>query len=106
MDHWLVGAGLAAVLGVLISAGNYLLSKRILEKKPSMLSVASVPRQIINVAYLLVVYLAAPLTPWGLTELLVGAAVGLTGAMFYFTGKLLKTAKPPEEAQSGGDKNG
>lgn len=106
MEHWLVGAVLAGVGGVLVSAGNYMLSKWILQKKPGMLAMISMPRQIINVAYLLVVYLVSSLTPWQPVALLVGAAVGLSGAMFYFTGKLLKTTKPQEEAQAGGDKNG
>ncbi len=104
MEHWLVGALLAALAGVLISAGNYALSRRIMEKKPGLLAAMSIPRQLVNVVYFVALYLLSSVTPWGVAELLIGGAVGLTGAMFYFTGKLLKPVKPGKE--NGGDENG
>lgn len=106
MDHWLVGGVLAALVGVLISLLNYKISLYVLQKKPELLSMMSIPRQLIHIIYLVIVYMVAPMMPWGLMELLVGAALGLTGAMFYFTQKLLKVTKSEGEKNNGGDENG
>lgn len=101
-----VGTGLAAVFGVLISTLNYKLTAYILKKKPELFTMISIPRQIINVIYLVAVYLLASVTPWSEMELLVGAALGLTCSMFWFTRKLMKLAKPQENEIDGGDENG
>ena len=108
MDHWLIGGILAAAVGVLLSWGNYLLSRMLLRKKPELLSMITLPRQIINIAYLVVIYFLADKTPWGLMPLLIGAAVGLTGAVFLFTRQLLKTMDggTPQEKEREGDDNG
>ncbi len=108
MDHWLIGGGLAAAVGALLSWGSYLLSRMLLDKKPELLSMVSMPRQIVNIAYLAVIYFLADKTPWGLMPLLIGAAVGLTGAMFLFTRKLLKVmdGETLEEKEREGDDNG
>lgn len=103
MEHWLVGALLAGLGGVLISYLSYLLSRQVLKKKPSLFSAVTVPRQIIQIGYLAVVYFLQPMTPWGLVELLVGAAMGLTVAMFFFTKSLLNAIRQDE---TGGDENG
>ena len=47
-------------------------------------------RQIMNVAFLAAVYFITPYTPWGLIPLLVGAALGSTLTMFFFTYLLVK----------------
>lgn len=104
MEHWMIGAALAALGGVLISYFSYLLSRQVLQKKPSLFSAVTVPRQIIQIGYLALVYLVQPMTPWGLVELLVGAAAGLTVAMFFFTKALLSRLHGDE--RDGGDKNG
>ena len=108
MDHWLIGGILAAAVGVLLSWGNYLLSRMLLRKKPELLSMITLPRQIVNIAYLAIIYFLADKTPWDLMPLLVGAAVGLTGAMFLFTRQLLKTMDggTPQEKEREGDDNG
>lgn len=108
MDHWLVGGILAALIGALISLLNYRLSLYIVKKKPDMLAMMSVPRQIINIVYLVAVYLLAEKTPWELMPLLVGAALGLTGTMFVCTRLLLKAVEtaPGTEQNHGGDDNG
>lgn len=103
MEHWLVGVLLAGLGGVLISYLSYLLSRQVLKKKPSLFSAVTVPRQIIQIGYLAVVYFLQPMTPWGLVELLVGAAMGLTVAMFFFTKSLLNDIRHEE---TGGDENG
>lgn len=110
MEHWLVGGVVAALVGLVISGVNYKLSLSILKKKPELVAAMSAPRQILNVAYLLLVYLVAPYTPWDLMALLIGAAIGMTGSMFFFTGKLLKNVpggKPTNTTEeSGGDNHG
>lgn len=112
MGHWIVGAALAALVGVVISYLSYLLSVQVLKKCPSLFTAVSVPRQIIQVGYLAAVYFLQPYTPWGLMELLVGAALGLTVAMFFFTKNLLGRINGPapsaeeQNVKSGGDDNG
>ena len=109
MEHWLVGGVLAALGGVLISYLSYLLSRQVLKKNSGLFTAVSVPRQIIQIGYLALCYFVQPMTPWGLMELLVGAAIGLTVAMFYFTKLLLKQmneASQEETKESGGDDNG
>lgn len=113
MGHWIVGAALAALTGVLISLINHRLSLMMLKKNPNMLAMMSMPRQVINIAYLLAVYFLAPMTPWDRVPLLVGAVVGLTGSMFFFTHALLKSMKQSGSAEQadqpknhGGDENG
>lgn len=110
MEHWLVGGGLAALVGLAISAVNYKISLSVLRKKPDLVAAVSVPRQILNVGYLLLVYFLSPFTPWDRTPLLVGAVIGMTGSMFLFTTMLLKNipdTKPSNSAEeSGGDNHG
>lgn len=108
MDHWLIGGILAFVVGALLSWGSYLLSRMLLKNKPELLSMVSMPRQIINIAYLVAVYFLSDKTPWGLMPLLIGAALGLTGAMFLFTRQLLKDMEqaPAQEKENGGEDHG
>lgn len=110
MEHWLVGGALAALVGLAISAANYKLSLVMLKKKPDLVAAMSVPRQILNVGYLLLIFLLAPYTPWDAMELLIGAAIGMIGSMFFFTGQLLKNITPPKPSNtmedSGGDNHG
>ena len=108
MEHVLVGGILAAAVGVLLSWGNYLISRTLLRKKPELLSMVSMPRQIVNIAYLVVIYFLADMIPWGLMPLLIGAAVGLTGGMFLFTRHLLKDMEraSPREKENGGEDHG
>lgn len=108
MDHWLIGGILAAAVGALLSWGSYLFSRMLLEKKPELLSMLTLPRQIVNIAYLAAIYFLADKTPWGLMPLLIGAAVGLTGAMFLFTRKLIKVmdGETSQEKEREGDDNG
>ena len=110
MEHWLVGGGLAALIGLAIAAVNYKISLTVLRKKPELVSVMSLPRQVLNVAYLLFVYLVAPYTPWDRMALLIGAAIGMTGSMFFFTWKLLKNVPGIKSSntteESGGDNHG
>jgi len=110
MEHWLVGGVLAALIGLAIAAVNYKISLTVLRKKPELVSVMSLPRQVLNVGYLLLVYFLADHTPWGQIPLLVGAVIGMTGSLFFFTTRLLKNMpgeKPSTTTEeSGGDNHG
>lgn len=103
MVNNIAGALIALALGCLISYINYRISAVILNKKPDIIAASSVVRQIVNVAYLAAVYFIAPLTPFSLVYLLVGAVIGLTCSMFYFTYRLIK--KTDNKNGSGGGEN-
>lgn len=86
----IIGAVIAAAVGFLIAFANYIFSKKVLLKAPDKYSVTFVARQILQVAYLVLVYFI-----WSKTQiadliyLLVGAVAGMTIPMFFFTKKLL-----------------
>ena len=86
----IICAVIAAAVGFLIAFVNYIFSKKMLLKAPDKYSVTFVARQILQVAYLVLVYFI-----WSKTQiadliyLLVGAVAGMTIPMFFFTKKLL-----------------
>ena len=90
MNHWITGAVLAFAAGIAVSLLNYRISLLVMRKKPDAYPMTSVIRQITNVAYLAAVYFIAPYTPWELIPLLVGAALGSTLSIFFFTYLLVK----------------
>lgn len=111
MNHWFFGAALAFLAGTAISYINYRISLLVLRKKPDAVAASSVARQFLNVAYFAAVYFLTPYTPWGLLSTLVGAAIGITIPMFWFTYLLLRasgnrpagTQKEPESTTKGDD---
>jgi hypothetical protein len=86
----LIGAAITLALGVLIAVGNYFLSAYMLKKRPEAYAYTTVLRQIVQVLYLVAVLFIGEKTPADVIYLLIGAAVGITVPMFYFTGKLVK----------------
>lgn len=108
MEHWIVGGILAALLGAAVSWLTYLMSRKTMKVKPDLMSAMSLPRQMVQIGFLVAVYLLSPLTPWNYVELLVGAVVGMTAGMFVFTGKLLRELEAPEseDTEERGDENG
>ena len=85
-----LGAAIAFLLGFGIAAGNYALSSRILKKAPNKLSLAMMARQFVQVLFLVLVYFLGQYTPWNRLWLLVGAVLGMTLPMLWFTSKLVK----------------
>lgn len=86
----IIGAVIAAAVGFLIAFVNYIFSKKVLLKTPDKYSVTIVARQILQVAYLVLVYFIGSKTQIAdLIYLLVGAVAGMTVPMFFFTKKLL-----------------
>ncbi len=87
---------LAALGGVIVSLINYLISRAAMKAKPALLPATSIFRQLISIGYITLVYFAAtrlelePLAP------LIGAALGATLPMFYFTYRLVRDKKPDD----------
>lgn len=105
----IIGAVIAAAFGFLIAFTNYIISKKVLLKNPDKYSASFVARQILQVAYLVLVYFIGSKTQFAdLAYLLVGAVAGMTIPMFFFTKKLLsfndtiKTPKPEKEEKADG----
>ncbi|MBQ7116604.1 MAG: hypothetical protein IJN88_00150 [Clostridia bacterium] len=108
MTHNIIGAVICALAGLLIAFGNYAFSRRVLEKSPDRLALATVGRQIIQVGYLIAVYLVGTRLTVNPFYLLVGAAAGMTVPMLFFTKKLVSfneslavKAKKREEDENG-----
>ena len=105
----IIGAVIAAAVGFLIAYANYIFSKKVLLKAPDKYSFTFVARQILQVAYLVLVYFIGSKTQLAdLMYLLVGAVAGMTVPMFFFTKKLLslndaiKTKKTEKEDKADG----
>lgn len=90
MNPDIIGAVITAIIGTLIAFVNYVFSKRVLTKAPEKYSFTTVVRQVLQIGFLALVYFAGTkLTDADPVYLLVGAVLGLTLPMFYFTKKLL-----------------
>ena len=86
----IIGAVVAAVIGVSIAFLNYFISKTVIKKAPDKYSLVTVARQVIQVGFLAIVYfVGAKMQNINIVYLLVGAALGMTVPMVYFTKKLL-----------------
>lgn len=109
MNHSIIGAVVAAITGVLIAYLNYCISKKVLIKTPEKYSLITVARQILQIGFLAAVYLVGTkIQSVDSVYLLVGAVLGMTLPMLYFTKKLLAvnelTAKNKKEKE--GDTDG
>ena len=90
MNHNLIGAIVAAIAGVVIALINYFYSKKVLINAPEKYSLITVVRQILQVGFLVVVYFTGTKTQLAdPVYLLIGAVLGMTVPMIYFTKKLL-----------------
>ena len=90
MNHNIIGAVAAAFSGLVIAFVNYLISKKVLIKAPEKYSLVTVVRQILQVGFLALVYLIGTKTQLAdPVYLLVGAVLGMTVPMLFFTKKLL-----------------
>ena len=125
LSHSLFGAFLAASLGALIAFFNYTLVKKTALPKdggagsgsapgsssgPSSGSgplVGAVPvlRMTLNVGFLVLVYFAAPHTPWNRTWLLAGAVAGLTLPLLVFTPLLVREVNRRSQKRPAGGEN-
>ena len=86
----IIGAVVVAVVGVGVAFVNYLISKTVLAKIPDKYSATTVLRQIVQIAFLVIVYFISKKTNYDPMYLLVGAVLGITVPMIIFTKKLLR----------------
>ncbi len=91
----LIGAMIASLVGAGIAFLNYSLTRKAIRKTEGgigALGAAPVLRMVIDVGYLAAVYFIAPFTPWDRIWMLVGAVIGLTVPLLFFTPRLLRDA--------------
>lgn len=109
MNANIIGVIVAVVCGFFIAFVNYILSKTILAKAPEKYSLITVVRQVFQIGFLVAVYFVGDkIQSVNTIYLLVGAVVGMTAPMIYFTRKLLmlnRTANK-KEPEKEGDANG
>lgn len=90
MTHNIIGAVLAIVGGIGVAFLNYFLSKTVLLKTPDKYSMVTVLRQVFQVGFLAIVYFIGDKIEYvNSIFLLVGAVLGMTVPMIFFTKKLL-----------------
>lgn len=90
MTAEIIGAVVAIIVGFLVALINYFLSKTVLEKAPEKFSLVTVGRQVLQIGFLVVVYFVGDkIEAVNTAYLLVGAVLGMTVPMVYFTKKLL-----------------
>ena len=109
MNTNIIGVVLAVVCGFLVAFLNYILSKIILTKAPEKYSLITVVRQVFQIGFLVAVYfIGDKIQSVNTIHLLVGAVVGMTAPMIYFTRKLLmlNQAANKKEPEKEGDANG
>ena len=84
IGQYLLGGVAGLVFGLLVAAGNTLLTRRSLQRaKQSQATVMGTSglRQVINLAALVLVYLLRKVVPLPLAGTLIGTAVGLSGSI-------------------------
>ncbi len=86
----LIAAVTALLGGVCISYVNYTVTDKIMKSNPDKISFSAVYRQIMNIIYLVAVYFISTVFVSSVVYPLVGAVIGLTIPMFYFTYRLVK----------------
>lgn len=91
MMNDLIAAFCAFMIGLVISALNYAISRGGLKKNTNgNVALVSVTRQLLSVTYLLVLFFASDMLGCSRTYLLLGGALGLTLPMFGFSMMLIK----------------
>ena len=93
MNENIVGAIITFALGIVVAYLNFLLSKAILTKQPEKYAISTVLRQVIQIIYIVAVYFVSTVAPWDMWYMLIGAVLGVTIPMIYFTAKLLQLNK-------------
>ncbi len=86
----LIGCAVVFAIGILLAYLGYRLCAYAIKKRPEYYPFATVFRQILQILYFVAVYFLGEKSGADVVYLLVGAAVGITLPMFYFTSKLVK----------------
>lgn len=91
MNTDIIGGIITLLSGAIVSVLNYLLSRYLLLKHTDKYAFSTLLRQVIQIGYLVGVYFVGnSLTSCNITYLLVGAVLGVTVPMFFFTHSLVK----------------
>ncbi len=98
--NW-VGAALAFLMGAGIAAVNYFISRFMLKRHPAQYAATSLVRQLLQVAYIVLLFFLGDRTPWSKPWLLIGGVLGVTLPMLFFTMRLLKLSQGKEESENG-----
>ncbi len=108
MSPDITGAVVAALTGVIIAFLNYQISKYVLIKMPEKYSFTTIIRQLVQVSFLVAVYFIAEKLNLNQIYLLIGAVLGTTIPMLFFTKKLLSFngAVTKKEIRKEDDKDG
>ncbi|MBQ8766919.1 MAG: hypothetical protein IJZ16_08940 [Clostridia bacterium] len=106
MNENIVGAIITFVLGFAVAGLNFLLSRAILTKQPEKYAFSTILRQLIQILYIVAVYFVAEKTPWDMMYMLIGAVLGVTLPMFFFTQRLVKINDSMIKNRKEGDENG
>ncbi len=107
MGNNIIGALVTAAIGLLIAFANYAISKKVLEKTPEKFSFISVIRQVLQIGFLALVYfVGTKIQSVDVMYLLIGAVLGITLPMFYFTKKLLTFNESLAKTKKEDDANG
>ena len=109
MDSPIIGALLAFLGGCAVAVVNDRLNRLALKRKPDALPRMSILREILSVAYLVIVYSLREVLPWELPPLLIGAAVGLTVPSVLLSLRLAKIndeLSKKEASEKGEDQDG
>lgn len=109
MVNDIIGVIIAVLCGFLVAVLNYFLSKTVLEKAPAKYSLITIVRQVLQIGFLVIVYFAgSKIQAVNSTYILVGAVLGMTVPMVYFTKKLLSLNQANNKKYNGkeADNNG
>ncbi len=108
MNENIVGAVVSFALGIVVAYVAFLISKARLLKQPEKFAFSTILRQIVQLFYLASVYFVSKFTPWNTWYMLIGAALGVTVPMIYFTQKLLQLNQSinTKNNKKEGDENG
>ncbi len=90
MNENIVGAIITFALGIVVAFLNFLLSKAILTKQPEKYAFSTIIRQATQILYIVAVYFVSTVVPWDTWYMLIGAVLGVSVPMIYFTHKLLQ----------------
>lgn len=91
----------AFLIGLLLSFINYRITAALEAKRPNSVAVSFVPRQVINIAYIVSLYFFSSKTGYSMIGLLLCGAIGLSVGSVFLTAKLVK---PSENAVSNENK--